>query len=118
MTSIHTYDPADGAVPPELPPMNLATMAVGRSGVLDRQETCPTRLVSIYRSSQSFALQFAPGRASLKALTRWALRFGAVLVSQPYDGENGPETWCRAEFEYYGVPVHAYAFIPAEPAAA
>ena len=61
-------------------------------------------------------MQFAPARASLKTLTRWALRFGAVLTSQPHQGEDGPETWCNLAFDYYGIAVDAYAHIPAETA--
>ena len=117
MTSIHTYDPASGAVPPELPPMSIAILAVGVLDVLCEAEDLPQpRYITIHARSQSFSLQFAPARASLKTLTRWALRFGAVLTSQPRQGEDGPETWCSLAFDYYGIAVDAYARIPAETA--
>ena len=118
MTSIHAYDPASGIVPPELPPMSIATLAVGLVDVLSDADHLPQPCyITIHDSSQSVDLQFAPGKASLKALTRWALRFGAVLTSEPHEGKHGPETWCYAKFDYYGVAVTAYAHIPAEPAA-
>jgi hypothetical protein len=114
MTSIHTYNPADGAVPPELPPMTIGTLAVGLTDVLSDAYDLPQPCyISICDSSQSFSLQFAPVTASLKALTRWAMRFGAVLTSQPHQGEHGPETWCRVTFGYHGVAIDAYAHIPA-----
>ncbi len=72
--------------------------------------------ITISRQLAEHHLQFAPAKASLKALTRWALRFGGVLTSQPHEGEHGPETWCSRDFDYYGVAVKAYAHIPAEPA--
>ena len=118
MTSIHAYDPSSGAVPPELPPMSIATLAVGLVDVLSDADNLPQPCyISIHDSSQSFDLQFAPVKASLTALTRWALRFGAVLTSEPHEGEHGPETWCRVKFDHYGVAVTAYAHIPAESAA-
>ena len=62
-------------------------------------------------------MQFAPEQASMQAITRWALRFGSVVTSEPRTANDGPETWCRhADFGYYGVAVTAYAHIPAEPA--
>ena len=118
MTSIHTYDPGSGAVPPELPPMSIATLAVGLVDVLSDADDLPHPCyITIHDSSQSFDLQFAPVKASLKALTRWALRFGAVLTSEPHQGEHGPETRCHVKFDYYGVAITAYAHIPAKTAA-
>ncbi len=67
-------------------------------------------------STQSVDLQFAPVKASVRAITRWALRFGGVVTSAPHEGKDGPETWCRTNFDYYGVAVMAYAHIPAAPA--
>jgi hypothetical protein len=64
----------------------------------------------------NFTLQFPPVMASIKAITRWALRFGGVLESEPHEGEHGPETWCRVEFPFYGVTVKAFAHIPASTA--
>jgi hypothetical protein len=59
-------------------------------------------------------MQFAPEQASVRAITRWALRFGSVVSSEP--GKDGTETWCRTEFDYFGIAVSAYAHIPAAPA--
>ena len=61
-------------------------------------------------------MQFAPDQASVRAITRWALRFGSVVTSEPHQGEDGPETWYRTDFDYYGIAVTAYAHIPAAPA--
>jgi hypothetical protein len=117
MTSIHAYDPASGAVPPELPPMDIATLAVGLVDVLSDAAGLPQpSSIFIYNGSQSFSLQFAPAKASLKALTRWGLHFGGVLTSAPHEGDHGPETWWQLGFNYYGVAVDAYAHIPVTPA--
>jgi hypothetical protein len=118
MTSIRAYDPASGAVPPELPPMSIANMAVGLVDMLSEADNLPQPcLISIHDGSQSVDLLFASVKASVKALTRWALRFGAVLTSEPHEGEHGPETWCRVRFDYNGIAVNAFAHIPAGPAA-
>ena len=80
--------------------------------------TCRSPATSPFTTARrASTCQFAPVKASLKALTRWALRFGAVLTSEPHEGKHGPETWCYAKFDYYGLAVTAYAHIPAEPAA-
>jgi len=52
----------------------------------------------------------------VKAITRWARRFGGVVITETRQGQDGPETWCTAKFSYYGVTVKAYARIPADPA--
>jgi hypothetical protein len=62
---------------------------------------------------QSITLQFPPEPLSMAAITRWANRFGAVLRSEPHQTDKGPQIWCRAQFDYYGVAVNAFAHIPA-----
>jgi hypothetical protein len=117
MTSIHPYHPA-APRPPELPPMTIANLAVGLVDMLSDADHLPQPCyITIHDSSQSVDVLFAPVKASVKALTRWALRFGAVLISEPHEGEHGPATWFRAEFDYYGIAVKAFAHISAEPAA-
>jgi hypothetical protein len=117
MTSIHAYNPP-APRPPDLPPMTIANLAVGLVDVLSDADHLPQpRYITIHDSSQSIDLQFASVKASLTALTRWALHFGAVLTSEPHEGKHGPETWCYAKFGYYGIAVTAYAHIAAEPAA-
>ena len=116
MTSIYLYDPADGTALPELPPLPIGVLVVGTADLLQQAADLPQpRFIFIY-DGQTVSLQFAPGQASLRAVTRWALRFGSVLTSQPGEGTDGPETWYRAGFDYYGIAVTAYAHIPAAPA--
>ena len=38
------------------------------------------------------------------------------MTSQPAPGQRRPGTWYRTDFDYYGITVTAYAYIPAEPA--
>ena len=117
MTSIHIYDPADTGAPlPELPPLPIAALTVGAQNLLQEAADLPDPVFLSISDSQTISLQFAPQRASLKAITRWALRFGGVVISEPHLGITGPEAWCSTEFSYYGAAVRAYAHIPA-PAA-
>jgi hypothetical protein len=116
MTSIHTYDPADGTAKPELPPLPMDALAVGTAELLQQAADLPQpRYISI-SMTQTAALQFAPEQASIRAITRWALRFGSVMTSQPGECHEGPGTWHRAEFDYNGIAVTAYAHVPAAPA--
>ena len=41
MTSIHTYDPADGAALPELPPLPIGVLAVGTAELLQQAADLP-----------------------------------------------------------------------------
>ena len=80
-----------------------------------RQPTCPA-LFHLHLRAQTISMQFTKEQASMRAVTRWALRFGSVVTSDPHQGEDGPETWHRTDFDYFGIAVTAYAHIPAEPA--
>jgi hypothetical protein len=116
MTSIYIYDPSDGAELPELPPLPVGVLAVGTADLLQQAADLPQpRCIFIY-DGQAISLQFAPEQASVRAITRWALRFGSVVTSEPHqDTDGGPGTWHR-DFDYYGITVKAYAHVPAAPA--
>ena len=117
MTSIRIYDPADGPALPELSPLPIGVLAVGTAELLQQAADLPQpRHIFIYQHGQGVSLQFAPEQASVRAITRWALRFGSVMTSQPDTGDDGPETWHRTDFDYYGIAVTAYAHVPAGPA--
>jgi hypothetical protein len=116
MTIIRIHDKDETALP-ELPPASIAILAVGTANLLQQAADLPEpRHVFIYQRGQAVSLQFAPEQASVRAITRWALRFGSVVTSEPDQGTDGPETWHRTEFDYFGIAVTAYAHIPAEPA--
>ena len=117
MTSIHVYDPADGAVPPELPPMPIGHLAAGTAELLQQAADLPQPCYIAIYDIQHVSIQFAKEQASAQAVTRWAHRFGSLVTSQPgQDNDGGPETWHRTDFDYYGIAVTAYAHIPAAPA--
>ena len=113
MTSIQLHDPSDGAVLPELPPLPIGILVTGTADLLHQAADLPQPIYITVFEEQLVGLQFAPDRASLRAITRWTLRFGGVVISQPHQGEDGPRTYVRAEFDFYGIAVTAYAFIPA-----
>jgi len=114
MTSIHIYDPASAGAPlPELPPLPIGALTVGAVNLLQEAADLPDPIFLSISDAQLISVQFPPERSSLKAITRWALRFGGVVVSQPRQGRSGTETWCRTTFDYYGVAVTVYAHITA-----
>ena len=118
MTSISTYNPASaGAALPDLPPLPIGALVVGAAELLQQASGLPQPVYVTVHETQSVDLLFASARASARAITRWALRFGSVVTSQPGMGKDGTETWYRTDFDYYGIAVSAYAHIPAAPAA-
>jgi hypothetical protein len=117
VTSIHTYDPQTaGPALPSLPPLPLGALAVGVANLLQDAAQLPQpRYIALFDPEQ-ISIQFAPVKASIKALGRWARHFGSVVVTETRQSQDGPETWCTAKFSYYGVSVKAYVRIPAGPA--
>jgi hypothetical protein len=116
MTSIHIHDLADGAALPELPPLPIGVLAVGTADLLQQAADLPQPHYITISDTQSVDFQFAPEQASVRAITRWALRFGSVVTSEPHQGQDGPQTWYRTDFDYFGIAVTAYAHIPAATA--
>ena len=117
MTSIRIYDPADGAAPPELPPMSIGVLAAGAAELLQQAADLPQPWFIAIFDIQHVSIQFAKEQASAQAVTRWAHRFGSIATTQPGEDEDGgPETWHRTDFDYYGIAVRAYAHVPAGPA--
>jgi hypothetical protein len=115
MTSIHTYDPASGTVPPELPPMSMACMAQGVHELMDQAADLPQPCLIDIHTTQNVGIQLDP-EAGVRAIAQWALRFGGVIVAMPIKHDNKPAMYHRAEFDYYGLAVKAYTIIPATPA--
>ena len=118
MTSINIpYPGTTGRPCPSCRPLPIGVLAVGTADLLQQAADLPQpRHIFIYQSGQSVSMQFAPEQASVRAITRWALRFGSVVTSEPHQGKDGPETWHRTDFDYFGIAVTAYAHIPAGPA--
>jgi hypothetical protein len=115
MTITYTLTDAGKASP--LPPLSMSELATGLVNLLQEAADLPQPRYITISGSQNIGVQFGPDPASLRAITRWTLRFGGVVISGPHQGEHGPQTFCRTEFDYYGVTVEAYAFIPAKTAA-
>jgi hypothetical protein len=108
-----TTIPFDGTALPELPPLPIGALVACALDLLRETGDLPQpRYMTIHHSTQAIGLQFEHEAPSLMNITRWALRFGSVLVSRPGEGPAGPVTWCSTEFDYYGVEVSAYAPIP------
>jgi hypothetical protein len=118
IVTTYIYDPENpGAALPELPPLPIGSLVVGALNLLDEAADLPQPRHLTVCDAQAIIVQFDEDPASLRAITRWALRFGGVLVTQPHHDENGMVTYCHTEFSYYGVATTAYAFLPAPPGA-
>ena len=120
MTSIHVYDPADvRAALPELPPLPIGALTVGAAELLQQAADLPAPTSLTVSDTQHINVQFGRDKASVRAITRWAARFGSAVTVQPgtVEYDTGPETgtWYRTEFDYYGIAVTAFAFIPDAP---
>jgi hypothetical protein len=110
MGSLDTSTPAL----PDIPPCSTRELAVGLVDLFSKADglTLPA-LVIIYASTQGFSLQFAKSAASYRALAAWAQRFGAVLASEARtDPQGQPCRYVRVTFDWFGVEVQAYAYIP------
>ncbi len=114
MTTIYIYDPKVFDQP--LPDLPIGALAVAAVNLLDQAADLPQPCDVDVSDLQRIDLQFDPAPSTVRAITQWALRFGGVLSSELHDTSDGPQTWVRARFDYYGVAVKAYAHIPATPA--
>ena len=99
MTSTRTYDLKDGPALPELPPLPIGVLVVGTAELLQQAADLPQPIYLTVSDTQSVDLLFAPEQASVRALTRWAARFGSVMTSQPGKGTDGTETWYQDRFQ-------------------
>jgi hypothetical protein len=116
MGSLDTINPASGPALPDTPPITTRELAVGLVGLFGKADgLVQPRYVSISRAAQDFGLQFdnsADGRTAIEA---WAQRFGAPLTSSDHTNKDGTlSTYVECTFDFFGVEVVAYAFIPAE----
>ena len=114
MGSPVTSTPIGGPVLPDLPPCSTRELAVGLVDLFSKADGLPLpKLAIIYASTQAFSLQFAKSAASYRALAGWAQRFGAVVASEDRDDPQGqPCRYVRVTFDWFGVEVQAYAYIP------
>jgi hypothetical protein len=115
MTTIHIYDSkAAPAVP--LTPLPVSALVIATWNLLEEASDLPHPNYLTISGTQSIDLQFPGDSSSARAITRWALRFGGVLASEPCEGKRGLLTRCCVQFDYYRVAITAYAYIPAATA--
>ena len=114
MITVHLTDPKDAEhVSANLTPLPMAGLVIAAWNLLDQAADLPQPCHINVSDLQSITLLFEPVSSSFRAITRWVLRFGGELISEPHQTEGGPQTWVRTEFDYYGVAVTAFAHIPA-----
>jgi hypothetical protein len=114
MGKLYPFDPNSGPAVPDLPPISIGALAVGLTDLLGRAGGLVLpRHVIITESAQEFALQFAPVTDSARVITSWATRFGGVVDAHTCEPAPGqPHRHITLTFDYYGVTVEAYTFIP------
>jgi hypothetical protein len=106
-----------GAALPDLPPMPIGAVAVGTAELLQQAADLPAPTSVTLYDHQAITVQFARHTDSIRAITGWARRFGAITTSHPGQIESDTGIWHTTDFDYCGIAVHAFAFIPAPPAA-
>jgi hypothetical protein len=112
MGSIHVHTPNGGPALPDLPPIPIGALAVGLCDLLDQaKDLAQPRYITI-SDTQSIGLQFGNDQASLKAIDRWARRFGSEVTTSVRNDDNGPWQWVTTTLDWFGVEVVAYAHIP------
>ena len=117
MTTIYIYDPKAVAELPELPPLPIGALVVGTFNLLEQAADLPQPRYLTVSDTQNVCFQFPDDKASRKALNQWALRFGGDADHPPARGQGRPrDAVPPGQFDYYGVAIEAYAFIPAETA--
>jgi hypothetical protein len=113
MGSLDIVD-SSGPALPDTAPMSIRELACGLAVLFSKADGLALPgYITIHGASQAYGLQFAGSEASYEAVTSWALRFGAVLASDDHTGQDGQlSKYVRATFDFSGVEVQAYAFIP------
>ena len=110
---LYPYDPANGPAVPDLPPINIGALAIGLGNMFGRAKGLVLpRTVVINETAQEFLLAFASDPDSARVITSWAIRFGGVIESHVCKVPGTPHRHVTVTFDYYGVQVDAFAFIP------
>ena len=101
----------------ELPPLPMAALMIGVYNLLQDGADLPQPcLVTVSETGQSIDMQFPGTQPSKRAITRWARRFGSPVHTHPHHDGRGVFTRVTTRFDYYGLAVKAYTYIPAGPA--
>jgi hypothetical protein len=112
MGSLYPFDPTVPAVP-DIPPISIGALSVGLTDLICKANGLVLpQYATISEATQEFALKFAPGADSAKVITSWAMRFGGVLESHICEQSGQPNRHVTLTFEYFGVSVDAYCYIP------
>jgi hypothetical protein len=113
MGSLHFYDPGDVPAVPDLPPISIGALAVGLTNLFGKANGLALpRSVVINETAQEFMLSFTPDADSARVITAWAMRFGGIIDGHVCEVSGSPHRHITLTFDYYGVTVDAYTFIP------
>lgn len=109
MTTTHTDTNAAAA----LLPLPVSALVIATSNLLEAGSDLPQPRYLRVSGSQSIDLGFGGDPSSYQAITRWALRFGVTAQTSPHTTSEGElKTYVLAAFDYHGIAVEAYAFVP------
>ena len=91
MTSIHTYDPAGRHGAARAAAAAHRRLVVGAAELLQQAADLPQpRLHHRARQPRASTCSSLRTQASMRAITRWARRFGSVVTSQPATARTAP----------------------------
>ncbi len=97
----------------ELPPTRIGALAVGTVDLLLQASDLPQPHYVTISATGHIDLQFTPDKSGAAAISKWATRFGGVLTNKPIQHRGAARILCKAQFDYCGVHVGAYAIVPA-----
>jgi hypothetical protein len=110
---LYPYDPANGPAVPDLPPINIGALTIGLGDLFGRASGLVLpRTVLINETAQEYMLMFSSDPDSVRVIASWAKRFGGVLDSHVCSTDGTQYRHICLTFEYYGVTVDAYTFLP------
>lgn len=113
MGSIHPFDPGRSPAVPDVPPISIGPLSVGLTDLLKAADGLVLpRTVTLQETHQEFLLAFAPVADSARVIMAWAMRFGGVVDSHVCDVPGSPHRHLSVTFDYFGVTVSAFTFIP------
>jgi hypothetical protein len=115
MTSTSLPDQADlNQALAELPPLPMAALMIGVYNLLQDGADLPQPCyVDVSETGQQIDMQFPGKQPSKRAITAWARRFGSTVSAHPHHDGRGVFIRVTTKFDYYGLNVKAYAYIPA-----
>ena len=109
---LDSFDPGGGPALPDMP-LAAGTLAACLCDLFRQADGLAMPwLATIDEPSQLLALELGRAEQSITDIVAWAARFGGVMQSHPCDVLGTPCRHVTTAFEFTGVTVSVFAFIP------